>query len=182
MNSRAMTDAPDRRAQFKAIYEEKFPFVIFILRRLRVSENEIEELTHDTFLSYFRHANSIDPERTNAWLATTARNLAFDSFRKQKSRRTEVNGAEVARAPCERCEDEDVLEREDRAARVAGALESWSLKNRSALLFDFYLRGKSVRTLGEERGLRVSSITSALTRQRRQFRASLMDPSSEHAH
>lgn len=182
MNVNARTEASEKRDQFKAIYEEKFPFIIFILRRLRVSENEIEELTQDTFLSYFKHAHSIDPEKTNAWLATTARNLAFDSFRKRKSRQTEANEAEVARAPCKKSEDEDESEREDRAARVAEALETWSQKNRGALLFDFYLRGKSVRALSEERGLRVSSITSALTRQRRQFRASLLDISSEHAH
>jgi RNA polymerase sigma factor (sigma-70 family) len=154
------------------VYESTFRFVVFVLRRLHVQEQDIEEIAHDVYVTYIHHAGNIDPNKVNAWLAVTARNRAFDLFRKHAARKTTSDSAAVENAESGTWSAtlDDCRTREN-ALAVSSALESWSRRRPGGVLDAFYLDGKSARRIASERGLKTSSITSALTRERKKFRA-----------
>lgn len=172
-----MTTTPEamagtRHEHIRKTYEKTFPFVLFVLRKLRVPEADIEELAHDVYMSFIRIVDSITPEKTTAWLATTARNKAFDHFRKSESRRTSCDMEGVATAeetlwsPCQ-----GDSERLANAHSLFGALARWEPEGRRSVLGDYYVEGKSTRRIAEERGVKVPTVTSALCRERRRFRS-----------
>jgi len=69
-----------QKKTFESQFALTFPFVLFVLRRLRVRESEIEDLAERLYLAYFRESSEVAPGRVSAWLATTARHFAFGDF------------------------------------------------------------------------------------------------------
>jgi len=71
-------EAP-RRAGFSAIYLAEFPFVVKSLRRLGVPAGDIEDVTHEVFITAYRRLDSYDPARPiKPWLFGIAFRVASD--------------------------------------------------------------------------------------------------------
>src|SRR5215475_16117532 len=62
------------------------------LRLVSGDRQRAEDLVQETLLRAWRHPGAMDPDRgsVRAWLFTTARNLAIDSWRRRSVRVTEV--------------------------------------------------------------------------------------------
>ena len=171
MNAAQTTLSTDAATLTKLAFNEHFRLVAFVLRSMRVSEQDVEEMAQETFLRYFRHCVGVKPECAKSWLTKTARNVALDSIAKDKRRKTEacqdsVNGAHKGMW----CEDDD--SETNRAAvsdEAMAKLKDFTRNPRYGILGEYYLKGRSVKSISTERGLRVSSVTSALCRQRTAF-------------
>jgi RNA polymerase sigma-70 factor (ECF subfamily) len=85
----ASTQLPDVRAvaagtklatqEFSAVYRAEFAFVVNSLRRLGIHQDDLEDLTHEVFMTALRRRDSYDPERPiRAWLFGIAFRVAAD--------------------------------------------------------------------------------------------------------
>jgi RNA polymerase sigma-70 factor (ECF subfamily) len=64
---------------FSAVYRAEFPCVVNFLRRLGVHPADLEDLTHDVFLTALRRRDTYDPGRpVRPWLFGIAFHLASD--------------------------------------------------------------------------------------------------------
>ncbi|MCA2961835.1 MAG: sigma-70 family RNA polymerase sigma factor [Silvanigrellales bacterium] len=152
-------------------FDAHFRLVAFTLRKMRVSEQDLEEMSQETFLRYFRHCLNIEPHAVKAWLVTTARNVALDAFNKAKRRKTDTS-TDAATSAQSNVWNPDAAQEAARARAAETAMASLKEAARSQrfhILKDFYLGEKSVKEISAKRGIKVSSVTSALSRQRAQF-------------
>jgi RNA polymerase sigma-70 factor, ECF subfamily len=64
---------------FSSVYREEFPFVVNSLRRLGIHPADLEDLTHDVFMTALRRRDTYDPGRpVRPWLFGIAFRLAAD--------------------------------------------------------------------------------------------------------
>jgi|GEM_PF-5959544 len=156
---------------FEEIYRKSSGLVVFVLRKLRVPEAELEEMVQEVFLRFWKRQETIEAGKANAWLTTTARNLAFDRYDSQKRRRTDTDSEAVGRAESAMWVSEPHLD--SRIDEVRAAIEEHSARTGNDLLTLFYLDELPVKVIAERKGLAVSSVTSSLSRQRKDFNAKL---------
>ena len=153
------------RARTAEAYHQHVKLVVFILRSFRFPQSETEELTQEVFLSFYRNCLHINPTTQKAWLCAAAKNLAIDSLRRHK-RRTEVPMTPEA---CSR----DMLTRTQKRMNERKEVYERALEGSAgqplSILRDYYVRDKPVARIAIERDLKVSSVTSALHRQRKVF-------------
>src|SRR5262245_37757053 len=68
-----------RPAGFSAIYRSEFGFVVKSLRRLGIPTGDLEDLTHDVFITAYRRRDAYDPQRPiKPWLFGIAFRMASD--------------------------------------------------------------------------------------------------------
>ncbi len=116
---------------FRVLFEEHFDYVYRSLRRLGVSERDLEDVTHDVFLEVHKASARLDPARPpKPWLFAFAFRVASDYRRLGRHRLTLVD--EVDAQAVERT-DEALLRADDRAL-VARALEGLDLDQRAVLV------------------------------------------------
>ncbi len=152
---------------FEEVYRQHVALVAFVLRKLRIPEGELEEMLQETFLRYWQNRHAIDPAKTKSWLATTARNMAFDRFDSQRRRKTETDSEAVARTENAMWTSEPLLDA--RIDEVRLAIEEHVSRTGNDILALFYLEELPVKVIAERKGMAVSSITSSLSRQRKDF-------------
>ena len=64
---------------FSAVYRSELPFVVKSLRRLGIAPGDLEDLTHDVFMTAYRRRDAYDPARPmRPWLFGIAFRLAAD--------------------------------------------------------------------------------------------------------
>jgi len=112
------------------------------LRLVSGDRQRAEDLVQETLLRAWRHPEALDPDRgsVRAWLFTTARNLAIDSWRRRSVRVGEV----ITDAPPEPVSDDDT-DRTVEAWLIAEALGRLSPVHREVLVECFY----QVRSVAE---------------------------------
>ncbi len=94
-----VSEAAQTTGGFSVVYREEFPFVVNSLRRLGVHPSDLEDLTHDVFMTALRRREAYDPARPiRPWLFGIAFRLAADFKRLARhSRETALDpAAEVA--------------------------------------------------------------------------------------
>lgn len=158
---------------FESIYNATFPLVAFVLRKLRVPEADIEEMVQETFLRFHQNREKVEPGKEKAWLATTARNLAFDRFASDKRRKTTADSEAVARVETPLWEAEPLADA--RIDEVRAFIEDHVRKTGNDILALFYLEEVPVKVIAERKGMAVSSVTSSLSRQRKEFNGRLRE-------
>jgi RNA polymerase sigma-70 factor (ECF subfamily) len=127
----------------------------FALRLTGGDRGRAEDLVQETMLRAWRHPDAFDEGRGSgrAWLFTTARNLAIDSWRKP-STKAEV----LTDAPPESMGHDDT----DRILQgwlVADALRRLSEEHRHVLI-ECYYRGRSVTEAAERLGVPPGTVKS----------------------
>jgi RNA polymerase sigma factor (sigma-70 family) len=150
---------------FAEIYKKYFGLVSFVLVQLKVQEEDREELIQETFLRFIKNADNVSPEKVKAYLCTTARNLAFDSFERRKVRKTEAAGEDLARMETPMWESDSHTEVAIEEVRTV--LEEYTAKTGNDSLKLFYVDGLSVAEIAARKKLEVGSITSQLSRGRK---------------
>jgi RNA polymerase sigma-70 factor, ECF subfamily len=113
------TPAPTLRAIFIA----DAPYVVHSLRRLGVRERDLEDLSHDVFLTVHRHLHEYDPARPiRPWLFGIAFRVAL-AYRRRAGHQREVAHAVVEAVDEGPAADEQLASREARRL-VQAALEA----------------------------------------------------------
>jgi RNA polymerase sigma-70 factor (ECF subfamily) len=126
------------------------------LRLVSGDRQRAEDLVQETLLRAWRHPGAMDPDRgsVRAWLFTTARNLAIDSWRRRSVRVTEV----VTDTLPEPVTD-DEADRTVEGWLIAEALSRLSEVHRQVLVECFY-RGRSVAEAASRLGVPAGTVKS----------------------
>ncbi|MFO8064263.1 MAG: RNA polymerase sigma factor [Spirochaetota bacterium] len=76
----------DRRAEFKAVYDEVYPLTVRIVYSITGRLHVAEELCQDAFIRYYQHMDTIPTrEQAKFWLIRVSKNLALN-HEKQRGR------------------------------------------------------------------------------------------------
>jgi RNA polymerase sigma-70 factor (ECF subfamily) len=126
------------------------------LRLTSGDRQRAEDLVQETLLRAWRHPEALNPDRgsVRAWLFTTVRNLAIDSWRRRSVRVGEV----VTDAPPEPVTD-DETDRTVEAWLIAEALARLSAVHREVLVECFY-QGRSVAEAAARLGVPPGTVKS----------------------
>jgi RNA polymerase sigma-70 factor (ECF subfamily) len=126
------------------------------LRLASGDRQRAEDLVQETLLRAWRHPEALDPDRgsVRAWLFTTARNLAIDSWRRRSVRVGEVITDALPEAP-----SDDETDRTVEAWLIAEALARLSPVHREVLVECFY-QGRSVAEAAARLGVPPGTVKS----------------------
>ena len=126
------------------------------LRLASGDRQRAEDLVQETLLRAWRHPEALDPDRgsVRAWLFTTARNLAIDSWRRRSVRVGEVVTDSLPEAP-----SDDETDRTVEAWLIAEALARLSAVHREVLVECFY-QGRSVAEAAVRLGVPAGTVKS----------------------
>ena len=126
------------------------------LRLTNGDRQRAEDLVQETLLRAWRHPEALDPNRgsVRAWLFTTARNLAIDSWRRRS-----VRVGEVVTDVLPEALTDDETDRTVEAWLIAEALSRLSAVHREVLVECFY-QGRSVAEASARLGVPPGTIKS----------------------
>ena len=126
------------------------------LRLVSGDRHRAEDLVQETLLRAWRHPEALDPDRGSirAWLFTTARNLAIDSWRRRS-----VRVAEVITDTVPEPVTDDEADRTVEGWLIAEALGRLSDVHRQVLVECFY-RGRSVAEAAARLGIPPGTVKS----------------------
>ncbi|HVY44423.1 MAG TPA: sigma-70 family RNA polymerase sigma factor [Minicystis sp.] len=160
---------------FRAIFAADASYVWNVLRRLRVREADLADLTHEVFLVLHRRLceGSFDGARSaRAWLAATAYRVASVHMRSASQRRELLGDGEEAPVPSPgRDPEQELAAAEDRAA-VLSALEALPPERRIVFVMHEIDR-EPVPAIAEALGIPVNTAYSRLRIGRDEFRAAV---------
>ncbi len=122
--------------QFTAIYNKyKKPLYNYLLKVMK-NTWAVEDTVHNVFIKYFNSADTIaDKTKTEYWLFKTARNEAFDYFRKNKIKPEEIT--EFIRMPESGTPETDV-ENEEMLAIINHTLDTMEPGMREVFILKEY--------------------------------------------
>jgi len=140
-----------------------------------------EDLTQETYLLAWRSIGRLDdPATFRAWLATIARSVASDAYRRESRQKRGGAGKGVAGAsdlgaiPDPGAPPDEAAQREERRRRVAGALKSLPEEYGVPLTLR-YVAGADYETIGRQLGLSNGSLRGLLSRGMAKLREKLKD-------
>jgi RNA polymerase sigma-70 factor (ECF subfamily) len=161
---------------FNKVYAENIGFVQFVVSKFRLPPQECDDLVQEVFLRFHKNLDHVDLTKVRAYLATTARNLAIDTLRRDKSRKTFLMDEEVDHG------SEETLWRNDPRRKVeaeaaADFIREIEQENEpgAETLVMFYRDGMSVKAIAEKLGESSGTITSRLSRTRQKLKQRLQD-------
>ncbi|MDY7095592.1 MAG: sigma-70 family RNA polymerase sigma factor [Acidobacteriota bacterium] len=144
----------------------------YMLRRLTSDRSLAEDLHQDTLrvvIEKARGGEITHPERLNAFLRGTARNLLMAEIRKRGRRRTEVGEAPVKPVDPTPGPAVQMARAQDRQL-VRRLLQELSQPRDREILFRFYLAEESKEVLCRDLGLQTQQFNLVLFRARQRFR------------
>ena len=128
--------------------------------------SEAEDLTTDTFLSVWDHAENIKPGKLKAYLCVTARNKAKDYLRCRRPLPMDIDEIEI---PDGGDSLDEALIREERAKLVRKAVRRMKPQDREIFLrYYYYLQ--STEQISEIMGIPAGTVRSKLSRGRKLLR------------
>lgn len=151
-------------ASFRRIYAEHVGLVQYVLHDCGIRDAEKDDLVQETFLRLHRAPGPMPPERIKGFLVLTARNLAIDTYRRKKSRRTDADPDAVG-AAAEGLWESDA--RRTVLAQAAGELlDELAKEPGTEVLTMFYRQGLSVKEISAKTGQATGTVTARLSRLR----------------
>lgn len=166
-----LTPTPPRPA-FRAVFEAEFSYVFNTLRRLGVRESDLEDVTHDAFITVHRLLPEFDPSRPlRPWLFGLAFRVASDYRR--LARNTREIPQEPPHEPIDSAlpADEQIASAQARQL-VIEALDEVEL-NRRAVLVLHDIDGQAMPPIAEALGISVNTAYSRLRLAREELRAAV---------
>jgi RNA polymerase sigma-70 factor (ECF subfamily) len=118
---------------FRRLFDAHFDYVWHVLRRLGVDPNDLEDLTHDVFLTVYRKLDTFDPSRPlRPWLFGFAFRIASDHRRLGRHRRERLGEPPDTRDPAPTALDHAVTDELVGIAR--SALDALELERRAVFI------------------------------------------------
>lgn len=159
--------APLTRARASELFATHGNYVWNALRRLGVRREDLEDLTHDTFVTVYKHWASFDAERpVRPWLFGFALRVASD-HRRLARHRLEVSAPEHEPHD-ERPDAADVLLQKEREALAHAALSAIELSRRAVFILH-ELDGSTVPEIAAALQIPVATAYSRLRLAREDF-------------
>jgi RNA polymerase sigma-70 factor (ECF subfamily) len=164
----ARVQQADQQA-FTRLLERHAPGLHGFLQRMMRNRADAEELTQESFLRVWRHANRFEPDRVrfSTWLYRIGHNLCVDRLR----RRREVP-LEAAPEPLDRADAERDLDEARMAALVRRLIERLPERQRTALVLCHH-QGMTNQQAAAVLDVTVDALESLLARARRTLREQL---------
>lgn len=149
------------RAAFAELFGHFAPRVKSYLMRLGGDSSTAEELMQETMVNVWRKAGQYDPAKAapSTWIFTIARNVRIDLYRRVK--RPEFDAEDPALVPDPIEQPDDVMAREQIAAKVGQAIGGLSEAEQSVLKLSFF-EELSHSAIAERLGLPLGTVKSRL--------------------
>lgn len=155
------------RADFNRLYEGEFDYVWSTLRRLGISEANVEDVAHDVFITAWKKLADYDTTRPlRPWLFGIAYRVASD-FRDRAWQKREVADAEPDSVD-ERPTPEGQLQTKQAKQLVLTALESIPMERRGVFVMH-ELEGHGIPQVAEALSVPLNTAYSRLRLARRDF-------------
>ena len=154
------------------LYQQYRRGVAMILRHSFGGGMDAEDYLQETFylaIRKIREGELREPARLPQFLASLARNLTINHFRKEKRRRTEADSERLDREPTSGNQYERVARRE-RAQRVHEVLAELRNPRDQELLYRFYIAEEEKEEICEDLGLSSLHFNRVLFRAKQRFR------------
>jgi RNA polymerase sigma-70 factor (ECF subfamily) len=165
-----VTPKPVQTHDFRALYEAHFAYVWHSLRRMGVREADLEDLSHEVFVAFYRHLGEYDPARPlKPWLFGIAFRVASD-YRRRAWVQREVN-VPIHAVDGTPAADEQLELKQD-CALVLRALSALDL-DRRAVFIAHEIDGQSMPEIGAALSVSINTLYSRLRVAREQFAAAV---------
>jgi RNA polymerase sigma-70 factor (ECF subfamily) len=155
----------------RELVARKLPRLLALAVRLLGRRGEAEEVAQEAFVRAWKQAGRWQPgpARFDTWLHRVALNLCYDRLR---GRHDETGLEEGQDVPDPAPQPEQQLDASQRSARVATALAALPVRQREALVLQYYQELSNTEA-AEVMGISVEALESLLARARRTLRARL---------
>jgi RNA polymerase sigma factor (sigma-70 family) len=160
------TSDAKEKSLFELNYTIYYAMVERVVLNFGISQQDAAEICQDVFLRYHDFHLQICTDKTKFWLLRVAKNCSVDFKRKNKKMTNQIS------ADFESVQNVgwkiQALETENQEATAQKSefLKSILSKPNFSLLRSFYIEKKNSRRIAEELGLKQSTITKSLSRQR----------------
>jgi RNA polymerase sigma-70 factor, ECF subfamily len=163
--------APLTRARASALFAEHCDYVWNTLRRLGVRREDLEDVTHDTFVAVYKQWSSYDPDRPiRPWLFGFALRIASD-HRRLARHRYEVE-APASEPRDEKPDAAELLLQKEREEVAHAALSSIEVSRRAVFILHD-LDGSTVPEIAAVLHIPVATAYSRLRLAREDFAAAV---------
>lgn len=153
---------------FESLYKAELPFIYSFLYRMGARSAEIEDLSHDVFVTAMRRFDSYDSKRpVRPWLLGIAHRLWADAKRKASSQREVLDGVDE-NFPFEGAGAEDNLAQRERKQLIEEALLSLEPERRATFVM-YELEQLSAADIAEAMGTPLATTYSRLRIGREEF-------------
>jgi RNA polymerase sigma-70 factor (ECF subfamily) len=165
-------EQPSATPSFRALFEAEFAYVFHTLRRLGVREADLEDVTHDVFITIHRLLPEYDPSRPlRPWLFGVAFRVASDYRRlarhereiPEEPRREPVDSAPLA---------DEQLAAEQARRLVIDALSELELDRRAVLILHD-IDGHAMSQIAQALSIPLNTAYSRLRLGREQLKAAV---------
>ena len=164
--------------EFERAVEKHQRSVFTFARYLLGSQQEAEDVTQEALIRMWRHWDSLDGDRLQAWLLKVTRNLCYDSLRRLRSSRRALpeSADEEAAKNVPTGEPNPEEQTHERAARrrLLEAIGRLREPYRSAVILR-EVRGLAYREIGEALEIPLNSVKVHVHRGRRMLREALKE-------
>ena len=165
--------APARRPEFRALFDGECGYVWHTLRRLGVHERDLEDVTHDVFVTVHKKLGDYDPTRPlKPWLFGIAYRVASDYRRLARHRRevvTSMSSSEGGFEPAdERPAADERYESAQSRALVTEALGALEIDRRAVFVMH-ELDGHAMPEIARVLSIPLNTAYSRLRLAREQF-------------
>ncbi len=162
---------PPPLAEFREVYEAEFDYVWRTLRRLGVPERDLEDVSHDVFVAFYRARDSYDRTRPlRPWLFGIAFRVASD-FRRRAQHRYEVP-SEPREVPDGAPDAAEQLQASENRALVLRGLQALDLDRRAVFVMHD-LDGHSMPEIAAVLAVPLNTLYSRLRLARSEFAAAV---------
>lgn len=146
--------------RFQALFSAEIGWMWSTLRRLGVRHADLEDVTHDVFLTVYRKLDVYDPERpVRPWLFAFAYRAASDYRRLARHREEPTDDVPEREASAAR--GDDILEQKEESALIHAALARIDL-DRRAVLVAHEIDGTPMRDVAAALGIPLNTAYSRL--------------------
>lgn len=157
------TSGDERSVELRAIYLDHLPYVMSTLRRLGVGERDLEDVTHDVFVTVHRRLPDYDRARpVRPWLFGIAYRAASDYRRLARHRREDMTrDVETLDALDTSRPVDQALDDAKKRSLLVTALQDVELDRRAVLLMHD-LDGIGVPEIADQLGIPLNTAYSRL--------------------
>jgi RNA polymerase sigma-70 factor, ECF subfamily len=155
------------------VYLQQFDYLWQTVRRLGVSERDLEDAVHDVFLVVQRRLDDYDPSRPlRPWLFGIAYRIVSERRRRGSTREVPADEHELLAVADGQPSPEARVVAEQARRRVHGALDELPIEQRAVLVMHD-LEGHSASEVAEAIGIPLNTVYSRLRLARAKFVAAV---------
>ena len=157
---------------FRKIYDAYFSIVAYTLKRCQIVDDNTMDIIQETFLKLHQHRENIDHgSAIKSWLITTARNIAIDELRKQKSHSTTTKKhCNYVLAGNDLSESEPSLIHELEILLIGDLIDEITQQTGDDTFALFYKEGLSAQDIANRHNEALGTVTNRLSRLRSKFK------------